>query len=332
MLPSNSFAQILLPAFYKDLKQATLVMTRQWSKAILQKWIIVYCVLVQKLLSDPEQLKEKLTKEFVDGAFAMSELSQPISVRVSSTTFAAQMAKQNSLLSTEAFLSHKVLSKVRQLCQDFNWEVRKEMCQNLVHVSEYLGPHQAQTEIFSEIEELLDDEEVEVKTQAIKSLVKHLQLVFDESFKTSERMVATVIRLLQSVTDDEGCPMTHKLHTLKRLSKIAQAIKNPDHEKLRTMYRKFFNNMRKEGNEDTRSYLALSIEGFAHVYNKDNLLLAEIYNPLFGDFIREELKNSDPDVLKHLGRHIHHLVLASFTNRGDTDTKLQIMQNYLKLM
>jgi hypothetical protein len=52
---------------------------------------------------------------------------------------------------------------VKQLCQDFNWEVRKEMCSHLFSISLYIGEEASIKFIYPELVELLDDEESEVK-------------------------------------------------------------------------------------------------------------------------------------------------------------------------
>ena len=58
----------------------------------------------------------------------------------------------------------KIISNV---CQDLHWEVRKEMCVNLINISKYIGPELTLKYVLPELKELLDDEEGEVASEAI---------------------------------------------------------------------------------------------------------------------------------------------------------------------
>lgn len=60
-----------------------------------------------------------------------------------------------------------VVTKLRIVCQDLHWEVRKEMCGQLLHISKYIGPKRSMEIIVPELKELLDDEEGEVMAEAI---------------------------------------------------------------------------------------------------------------------------------------------------------------------
>lgn len=62
---------------------------------------------------------------------------------------------------------------MKVLCQDFNWEVRKDMCKHLIKVSDYIGAKECIKDFFHEIVELVDDEENDVKIQGIKTFAKH---------------------------------------------------------------------------------------------------------------------------------------------------------------
>jgi hypothetical protein len=59
-------------------------------------------------------------------------------------------------------------------CQDLHWEVRKEMCSQLLLISKYIGAKKSKEMILPELKELLDDEESEVMSEAIIQFQKHL--------------------------------------------------------------------------------------------------------------------------------------------------------------
>ena len=61
------------------------------------------------------------------------------------------------------------LPLVTNICQDFNWEVRKEICGQLPFIGKYLGSQKAYEHLYPELVELLDDEEREVVITAIQA-------------------------------------------------------------------------------------------------------------------------------------------------------------------
>lgn len=76
------------------------------------------------------------------------------------------IADANSLGDLQTFESN-FLPIVTNICQDFNWEVRKEICGQLPFISKYLGSQKAYESLYPELIELIDDEEREVVTTAI---------------------------------------------------------------------------------------------------------------------------------------------------------------------
>ena len=96
----------------------------------------------------------------------MSQRSETLAVRTSSALLIGAMADANSLLSPETFET-AILPIVTNICQDFNWEVRKEICGQLPFISKYLSPKKAFEHLYPELIELLDDEEREVVIMAI---------------------------------------------------------------------------------------------------------------------------------------------------------------------
>ena len=51
---------------------------------------------------------------------------------------------------------------IKDICDDFNWEVRKEICGQLPFISKYIGAQTSYINFYELLEELLDDEEREV--------------------------------------------------------------------------------------------------------------------------------------------------------------------------
>ena len=98
----------------------------------------------------------------------MSQRSETLAVRTSSALLIGAVADANSLLKVDTFETN-FLPLVTGICQDFNWEVRKEICGQLPFISKYLGSNKAYSNLYPELKELLDDEEREVVITAIQA-------------------------------------------------------------------------------------------------------------------------------------------------------------------
>ena len=96
----------------------------------------------------------------------MSRQSETLAVRTASALLIGAIADANSLLSPETF-EQNILPIVTNICQDFNWEVRKEICGQLPFIGKYLTPQKCYEHLYPELIELLDDEEREVVIMAI---------------------------------------------------------------------------------------------------------------------------------------------------------------------
>ena len=93
----------------------------------------------------------------------MSQRNETLSVRISTALLIGSIANHNSLLSVETF-EESILPTVTAICQDFSWEVRREICGQLPIISKYLGLQKSFEHLYPELVELLDDEEREVAT------------------------------------------------------------------------------------------------------------------------------------------------------------------------
>jgi hypothetical protein len=88
-------------------------------------------------------------------------------MRVKAASLVGLLAKHDSIASPEIFEQAFMSTLLRQVCQDLHWEVRKEMCGQLLLFSKYLGAQKSRDIILPELKELLDDEESEVMSEAI---------------------------------------------------------------------------------------------------------------------------------------------------------------------
>ena len=98
----------------------------------------------------------------------MSSTTETLAVRTSSALLIGAIADENSLLEASTFESN-FIPLITSICQDFNWEVRKEICGQLPFIAKYLGAQKAFQHLYPELIELLDDEEREVVITAIQA-------------------------------------------------------------------------------------------------------------------------------------------------------------------
>ncbi len=97
----------------------------------------------------------------------MPDRNQTIKVRIKADSLLGFLAKYHSVGDPERFYKLLGSNRLQQICQDLHWEVRKEMCSNLHHISLAIGQEFAHSYVLPELKELLDDEEGEVVTEAI---------------------------------------------------------------------------------------------------------------------------------------------------------------------
>lgn len=103
-------------------------MLNQWSRPILEAWIGIFAKLLPVLAQRDNRARQQV---FIQKGVAivqrMSQRSETLAVRTSSALLIGAIADANSLLGPETFETN-VLPIVTSICQDFNWEVRKEIC------------------------------------------------------------------------------------------------------------------------------------------------------------------------------------------------------------
>jgi hypothetical protein len=174
-------------------------MLNQWSKNILEAWIGVYASLLPILSKKEPENQDKLVAAGVALARKMSKLSEPIQVRASAALLIGELAAGNSLLSVDKFESN-FLATIKNICQDFNWEVRKKMTDQLLSISQYIGAQKSFEHLFPELVELFDDEEKDVTLSAIGAFADLIIDVYskDEALIKSEKLVQSFKILLSN--------------------------------------------------------------------------------------------------------------------------------------
>jgi len=114
---------------------------------------------------------------------------------MSSSKFITSLATNRTLQTSSTYVT-KVIPKVKQLCQDFNWELREEMCRHLFKISCYIGEQASVKHLFPELLELLEDEETQVKKVAIKNFAKHLGKLYSDDFCQSPEVLTAFKKII----------------------------------------------------------------------------------------------------------------------------------------
>ena len=112
-------------------------MLSQWSKQVLDAWIGVFAKLLPIVAKqDPSKLDE-CVKKGVNIVKKMSQRNEPLSVRTSCAVLIGALAVGDSLCSPDVF-EKNFIAIIKDICQDFNWEVRRDICGQLMNISVYL--------------------------------------------------------------------------------------------------------------------------------------------------------------------------------------------------
>ena len=174
-------------------------MLNQWSKGILEAWVWVYAGLLPILIKKDSSKEQKLINSGVQLARKMSQFSEPIQVRASSAALIGALATENSFLSASVF-EKNFLSTIKSICQDYNWEVRKEISDQILCISKYIGAAISFENLFPEVIELIDDEEREVSSSSINAFANLIIEVYskDEKVVTNDKIMIAVKKLLQN--------------------------------------------------------------------------------------------------------------------------------------
>ena len=95
----------------------------------------------------------------------------------------------------------RLLSKMKVLCRDFNWEVRKAIAGHISKIFNLLDQEECDKHLFEIMVELIDDEENEVKNLAIDGFLHNIDK-FSES-KIDEECIGIVVDLIKNDASKE---------------------------------------------------------------------------------------------------------------------------------
>ena len=92
----------------------------------------------------------------------------PTQVRICCAQLLGAFADSNSLRSIQLY-HENLIPIVLDIGDDFNWEVRKEICGQLPFIAKYIGAQKSFEHFYELLEELLEDEEREVIQTSVQA-------------------------------------------------------------------------------------------------------------------------------------------------------------------
>eukprot|EP00698_Gefionella_okellyi_P020814 TRINITY_DN6605_c0_g1_i1.p1 TRINITY_DN6605_c0_g1~~TRINITY_DN6605_c0_g1_i1.p1 ORF type:complete len:855 (+),score=161.77 TRINITY_DN6605_c0_g1_i1:112-2676(+) len=182
LLGSAFVTNRLLKPVLEIMKQRDESLVTMWSPA----FFAAFSVMPKSVLSN-EVLKLANTK---------GELTEPVQSRILCCRLYGKLAAALDARSIEAGF----LKKAMELCQDTDFEVRIEMCKQLPAIGRGMGADATAKQIFAELQELLNDEELDVRLAAFEALIDLLE-TFDPTTRKQE-IIPLIKRYIRTTPDD----------------------------------------------------------------------------------------------------------------------------------
>ena len=187
---------LLLKENYDILYKFILESLETWNNA---KWDTLYEHYIHHLdkIVDDEETRANILKKGVELSITLCELSQAIPSRWKGARI---MAMLSNVIDRET-AKKRLLSKMKTLWRDFNWEVRKAITGCIHYIFNLLTREEWDIHLFEIMVELLDDEEGEVKNLAIEAFLENVDR-FTET-KINESWFDIFVDLIKNQSNKE---------------------------------------------------------------------------------------------------------------------------------
>ena len=163
----------------EPLLRVTLTLLSTWSAPVHTVWLQVLPMLLKLV---PETA---IKKHCIPVVIHLGEYSQAIATRLVATQLIGMLAEY-----IQPDFRGDILQKTLLLSQDTSYEIRKSMCIQLKKVTRNVS-EDLQTRLFEEVLKLVNDEEVEVKREAVSLLIDIIDLL---PFELIQEDVVPVLR------------------------------------------------------------------------------------------------------------------------------------------
>lgn len=184
----------------------------------------------------------------------------------------------------------RCLPKVKALCQDFNWEVRRAMCKNLFKISLYIGSSKSQEQLYNEIIELIDDEESDVHHQSIKTYMKHCLRIYSDDLNRSQQALLAIKRIISfALNPEHSADVKETIYRDINLLLI-KVGNSTDQELLKGVQ----DLVKRTLASDSYKWVGLDIlESVTQVHTKASKLIPAFYLQIFQPFFKEYASQAD---------------------------------------
>lgn len=192
IIEENLFTKEMYSQFHIFLQEAL----ESWNNA---KWDVVWEHYIEHLndIFETAEERKNVIDGFVKTSLSLWELSQAIPSRWTGARLTAILSN----IVDPDFAKKKLVPRIKNLCRDFNWEVRKAITSHVYKVFNLLTPQETEKEGMYEImTELLDDEENEVKNLAIEAFFQNVHKFPEE--RIEESWIPLIIDLMKSESAD----------------------------------------------------------------------------------------------------------------------------------
>ena len=156
----SALARTVIPSSHlENLLKVTLALLSTWSAPVHAIWLQVFSSLL-KLLTVPV-----IKKHCVPVALHLGEFSQAVTTRIVATQIIGMLVEY-----LQGEFRGEILQKSMMLAQDTSYEIRKSMCTQLKKIARCVSDD-LQSRVFPEVLKLVNDEEIEVKREAVSLLI-----------------------------------------------------------------------------------------------------------------------------------------------------------------
>lgn len=178
-----ALSQILDNQQLEDVFNVCKDLLQQWGSKALEEWIQVLSDLLQAIQFTT------VKKECSNLVILLSEISQPLESKICAAQIFGYLC--NSMAAAE--YDTLFANCIRQLCHDYNWQVRKAMCDSLSKIIMAYKDTEFGKELFlEEVIDLVGDYEEEVRCSSINSFL----LCFGWFTASCQKAICDIIKVI----------------------------------------------------------------------------------------------------------------------------------------
>jgi hypothetical protein len=197
----SSIYKVLEAQLIEDVFRACKDLLQQWSSKALVEWLEVFGEALKAINFN------NIKKECINLVLLLSEMSQPLESKMCAAKLYEYLCNVMPTKDYEAFIQN-----IRNLSHDFNWQVRKSMCESLVHIIDVYKDTDLGKDFFlEEIFDLVIDYEEEVRCTGVITFLT----CFGYFMKMHSKQIYTIMKgIFLKMTEKISAQIAERLGTL----------------------------------------------------------------------------------------------------------------------